>query len=690
MDQAGNLDTLCINTMRFLAVDAVQKANSGHPGMPLGASPMAYVLWTKFLRHNPTNPNWFNRDRFILSAGHASMLLYSLLHLTGYDLSLDDIKQFRQWKSKTPGHPERLHTAGVEVTTGPLGQGFANGVGMAIAEQSLAARYNRRGFNVIDHCTYVLASDGDMMEGVASEAASLAGHLKLGKLIVMYDANHVSLSAGTNATFTEDVGKRFRAYGWQTQTVDDGNDLEGIRSALFGARNEEDRPSLIIVHSHIGYGSPHKQDSFEAHGSPLGEDEVRATKKNLGWPEDKFFHIPELVLKHFRTAVDSGKAAEAEWTRLFEQFRQTHPEPAKELQMAIEARLPDGWSGKLPEFAAGEEIATRSASGKIMNAMAPNLPMLIGGSADLDPSTKSALKNFGDFQNPAYASGDTQGSSGNGWSYAGRNIHYGVREHAMGSISNGMAAHGGVIPYTATFMTFSDYMRPSFRLAALMKLHVVFLFTHDSIALGEDGPTHQPIEQLASLRAIPDLVVLRPADATETAVAWEIAVESKDGPVVLVLTRQNLPTIDRQKRAPAKMVRHGAYVLADSEGDEPDIILMGTGSEVHLLLDAKDKLKASNIDARVVSMPSWELFESQSEEYKQKVLPSTVRTRISVEAGVTQGWKKYVGDSGDMIGVDRFGASAPGEKVLEEYGFTVEHVVARAKKLVSEQETATP
>ncbi|HKK20801.1 MAG TPA: transketolase [candidate division Zixibacteria bacterium] len=688
MNDTGSLDSLCINTIRFLAVDAVQKANSGHPGMPLGASPAAYVLWTKFLRHNPTNPQWFNRDRFILSAGHASMLLYSLLHLTGYDLSLEDIKQFRQWKSKTPGHPERLHTPGVEVTTGPLGQGFANGVGMAIAEQSLAARYNRRGFNVIDHHTYVLASDGDLMEGVASEAASLAGHLKLGKLIVLYDANHISLAASTNATFTEDVGKRFRAYGWQTQTVDDGNDLEAIRSAIFSARNETERPSLIIVHSHIGYGSPHKQDSFEAHGSPLGENEVKATKKNLGWPEDKFFYIPEEALKHFRAAIASGQAAESEWKKILEQYRQTHPVPSAELQMAIEGKLPEEWTDSLPEFPSGEKIATRAASGKVMNAIAQKLPMLIGGSADLNPSTKSVLKNLGDFQNQAYGSGDTQGSSGNGWNYAGRNIHFGVREHAMGSTANGMAAHGGVIPYTATFMTFSDYMRPAFRLASLMKLHVINIFTHDSIGLGEDGPTHQPVEHLASLRAIPRVVVLRPADATETAVAWQIAVESKDRPVIMVFTRQGVPTLDRQTLAPADSVRRGAYILSAGGDGEPDLILMGSGSEVHLLLDAQKKLQSMNIATRVVSMPSWELFEEQSDEYKRSVLPVSVRARLSVEAGVTQGWKKYVGDSGDTIGVDTFGASAPGPKVMEEYGFTAENIVARAQKLVAEQAAA--
>ena len=667
------LDQLCINTMRFLSVDAVQKANSGHPGMPLGAAPMAYVLWTKRLKHNPRNPVWFDRDRFVLSAGHGSMLLYSLLHLTGYDLSLDDIKQFRQWGSKAPGHPERGHTPGVEVTTGPLGQGFANAVGMAIAEAQLAARYNRPGFQIVDHATYAIVSDGDLMEGVASEAASLAGHLRLGKLTCLYDNNHVSLAAGTDITFTEDCARRFGAYGWHTVSVIDGNDLGALDAALEEARAETARPSLILVRTHIGYGSPNKQDSFEAHGSPLGVDEVRLTKQNLGWPTDPEFLIPEPALAHFREALAGGARDEAAWNDRMAAYSRAFPELAEELQRSLRGELPQNWDAGIPIFPADAKgIATRAASGKVMNAIAPRLPALTGGSADLDPSTYTSLEELGDFNPPA---GDT-------WSFAGRNLHFGVREHAMGAIVNGLAAHGGVIPYGATFLIFSDYMRPPIRLAALMGLHVVHVFTHDSIALGEDGPTHQPVEQLAALRAIPNLTVIRPADANETAVAWRVALETRDRPVALVLSRQALPTLDRSRYAPADGLRRGAYVLSDAPDGVPDLILMASGSEIALIVSAAERLRTQGVAVRCVSMPSWELFDDRSQGDRDAVLPPSVTARLAVEAGVAQGWRRYVGDSGDVLSVDRFGASAPGNEMLREYGFTVENVCARARALL--------
>ncbi|HET6545696.1 MAG TPA: transketolase, partial [Rhodanobacteraceae bacterium] len=549
------LDELCVNTIRFLSVDAVQKADSGHPGLPLDAAPMGYVLWTRLLKHNPANPLWFDRDRFVLSAGHGSMLLYSLLHLTGYDLSLDDIKQFRQLGSAAPGHPERGDTPGVETTTGPLGQGFANAVGMAIAEAQLAACYNRPDHAIVDHHTWVLASDGDLMEGVASEAASLAGHLKLGKLICLYDDNHVTLAAGTDITFSEDIGKRFEAYGWHTQKIEDGNDLAALDRAMRAARAETARPSLICVRTHLGYGSP-EQDSYKAHGSPLGEDNVRATKVNLGWPTEPPFLIPEQALAHFHEAVEPGKRLQAEWDERLKSYVRAFPELAAEFLTRVEARLPDGWDVEIPTFPADAKgIATRVASGKVMNAVAPRLPGLLGGSADLDPSTHTALEGFGDFAPGPAAEGDNQGSAGGGWSLAGRNLHFGVREHAMGAICNGLAAHGGSLPFCATFLIFSDYMRPPMRLAALMKLHVVYVFTHDSLALGEDGPTHQPVEQLAGLRAVPRLVVIRPGDANETAVAWRVAIETRNRPVALALTRQKVPTLDRNRFASADGLR---------------------------------------------------------------------------------------------------------------------------------------
>jgi transketolase len=680
---AADLDQLCINTIRFLSVDAVQQANSGHPGLPLGAAPMAYVLWTRFLKHNPADPAWFDRDRFILSAGHGSMLLYSLLHLTGYPLPVEEIKRFRQWGSMTPGHPERGLTPGVEVTTGPLGQGFGNGVGMAIAEAHLAARYNRPGLEIINHFTYSIVSGGDLMEGVASEAASLAGHLGLGKLIYLYDDNQITLSASTSLTFTEDRNRRFEAYGWHVQNVENGNDLERIEHALRAARDETTRPSLINIRTHIGYGSPHKQDTYEAHGSPLGVDEVKLTKENLRWPVAPPFLVPPEALAHFRGAVDRGTQAESAWHALLANYARAFPDLANELQQRIRGELPPDWAADVARFPADTKgMATRVASGKVMNAIAPHLPALVGGSADLNPSTHTALSGMGDFENPARRASDTQGAVGEGWSYAGRNLTFGVREHGMGAITNGLAAHGAMLPYEATFLIFSDYMRPAIRLAALMRLHVILIFTHDSIGLGEDGPTHQSVEQLASLRLIPDLVVIRPADANETAVAWKVALETRARPVALVLTRQNVPTLDRDRLAAAEGLRRGAYVLADAPGGNPELILIASGSEVSLVLAAREELLTQGIPARVVSMPSWELFENQPRNYRDQVLPPAIRSRLAVEAARPTGWRRYIGDEGDVIGVDRFGASAPGDVVMREYGFTVANVFQRAMTLI--------
>ena len=678
------LDALCINTIRFLSVDAVQNAKSGHPGMPLDAAPMAYALWTRRLKHNPRNPHWFDRDRFVLSAGHGSMLLYSLLYLTGYDVSLDDIRQFRQWDSKAPGHPERGHTPGVEVTTGPLGQGLANAVGMAIAEAQLAAQYNRPGFAVVDHATYAIVSDGDLMEGVGAEAASLAGHLRLGKLTCLYDDNRVTLAAGTDITFSEDRAQRFAAYGWHTVTVADGNDTDAIDAALQAARVETGRPSLILVRTHIGYGSPNKHDSYEAHGSPLGVDEVRLTKQNLGWPEGPAFLVPDAALAHFREGVARGAATEATHAQLLHEYAAAWPDLARELAQRTNAELPDGWDTDIPVFPPDAKgMATRAASGKVMNALAPRLPALTGGSADLDPSTFTALKGFGDFNPPATPQDDTQGSTGGGWSYAGRNVHFGVREHAMGAIVNGLAAHGAMLPYGSTFLIFSDYMRPPIRLAALMRLHVVHVFTHDSIALGEDGPTHQPVEQLTGLRAIPGLTVIRPCDANETAVAWRIAVEARDRPVVLVLSRQDLPTLDRTRYASAERVRDGAYVLLDAPAKDPQLILIASGSEVRLIVAAAERMQAEGVAVRCVSMPSFDLFDALSAEQRAAVLPHAVHARLAVEAASPYGWHRYVGDRGDVLAVDRFGASAPGDVVMREYGFTVDEVCRRARALLA-------
>ncbi len=661
-----SLDTLAINTIRFLAVDAVQKADSGHPGLPLGAAPMAYALWTQHLRHNPRNPKWANRDRFVLSAGHGSMLIYALLYLTGYDLTLDDIKNFRQWGSPTAGHPEYHWAPGVETTTGPLGQGFANGVGMAMAEAFLAAHFNRPGFEVVDHYTYILAGDGDLMEGVASEAASLAGHLQLGKLIVFYDDNKITLSAPTDISFTEDVKKRFEAYGWQTISVADGNDISGVSRAIEQAKAEKNRPTLIDVRTIIGYGSPHKQGTFEAHGSPLGVEEVKLTKEALGWPSDQFFLVPGEALEHFRKAVDNGKGWEDQWNKLHASWAAQNPDLAKEWDLAYAGKLPDGWAADLPSYPAGSKaVATRDTNGVAINAIAKHVPTFIGGDADLSSSTKTIIKDGGDFE-PG--------------SFGGRNIHYGVREHAMGSITNGLAVHGGVVkPYTATFLAFADYMRPPIRLSSLMKISPVFVFTHDSIGLGEDGPTHQPIEQLDSLRIIPGMTVIRPADANETVAAWKTAMEI-EGPVALIFTRQKVPVYGPEGVMDG--VARGAYIKAEAEGGTPDILLLSTGSEVSLIMQARDELGKTGIKARVVSMPSWELFKKQDDTYKNSVLPPTVKARVAIEAGFPMGWREWVGDSGRVIALDRFGASAPYEVVYEKLGITTDAVVKAARELL--------
>jgi transketolase len=688
------VDELCINTIRTLSIDAVQKANSGHPGMPMGAATMAYILWTRHLRHNPRNPAWPDRDRFVLSAGHASMLLYSLLFLTGYDLTMEDLKQFRQWNSRTPGHPERGSTPGVEVTTGPLGQGFGNSVGMAIAERWLAATFNRPdAANIVDHYTYVLASDGDLMEGVAAEAASLAGTLQLGRLIVLYDANLITLSATTDVTFTEDVGARFEAYGWHVQRID-GQDPTAVDAALTIARAVEDRPSLIVARTHIGYGSPHKQDTWHAHGEPLGAEEVRLTKRVLGWPEDRTFYVPDDALRRFRHTVERGAELEAQWRHRVDAYELNHPDTARQFARILAGELPDVWETTLPIFTPDSgDTATRDAGALTMNALAAVVPNLLGGSADLDPSTRTVLKGCGDFESPRAPSLDgqaTQGTAGGIWGYAGRNIHFGLREHAMAAVMTGMACHGGVLPFAATFLSFSDYMRPSVRLAALSRVHVIYIWTHDSIALGEDGPTHQPIEQLASLRAMPNMMVLRPSDATETVAAWRVAVAHTGGPVGLVLTRQKVPVIDRKTYAPASGLAKGAYVLAGGGDQQPDVILIATGSEVAIALQAHALLAIDGIRSRVVSMPCWELFECQPQAYREAVLPPSVSTRVSIEAASPFGWERYVGSGDAIIGMTHFGASAPGPTVMLEFGFTPEHVVETAKALLNKERTARP
>jgi transketolase len=670
------LDQLCINTIRALTIDAVQKAKSGHPGLPLGAAPVAYALWTKFMRYNPRNPRWENRDRFLLSAGHGCMLLYSLLHLTGYDLSLDEIKNFRQWGSKTPGHPENVLTAGVEITTGPLGQGFANGVGMAMGAAHLASRFNQKDFPLIDHYIYAIVSDGDLMEGVASEAASLAGHLKLGKLIYLYDDNRVTIEGFTDLAFSENVPKRFESYGWHTSTVEDGNDLPSIEAAIRDAQSVGDRPSLISIKSVIGYGMP-TAGTRKAHSDPPGEDAVRETKRHLGWPEDRQFFIPDEALAHFREAIDRGAKDENEWNDLVSQYKEKHADLGKQWQQTMSGQLPENWESHLPSFDDAEAIATRVASGKVINALAPHMPMLIGGSADLGVSNNTDIKEGGDYEAAHYD---------------GRIIHFGVREHAMGATLTGMALNGGLIPYGGTFMTFSDYMRPSIRLACLSEVQVIYVFTHDSVGLGEDGPTHQPIEHLAALRAIPHLFVIRPADVHEVREAWRLAILRREAPTALALTRQKVPLIDRKRFASPEGVRKGGYILAEAEGVStgkgsdrinPRLILIATGSEVSLALEAREQLHADGIPTCVVSMPCIELFEEQSEEYKNDVLPPSVTARLAIEAGVRQGWDRYVGPEGDVVCLDRFGASAPGDVALKNLGFNVENVVKRARALAS-------
>jgi transketolase len=661
MSQINPLEQVCINTIRILSADAVQHANSGHPGMPMGAAAMAYTLWTQFLKHNPKAPDWFDRDRFVLSAGHGSMLLYSLLHLTGYDLPLDELKAFRKWGSKTPGHPERGHTAGVEVTTGPLGQGFGNAVGMAIAEAWLAAKFNRPGHSIVDHHTYAIAGDGDLMEGVSQEAASLAGHLGLGKLVVLYDQNDITLAGDMELVCTEDVAKRFDAYGWRTQTVHDGNSVEEIAAAIAAARAQSERP-------------------FSSHGSPLGEEELLATKKALGWPSEEKFFLPAEAVDYFRQAVASGDASQAEWTKRFAAYEAAFPSEAAELSMLIKGGLPSDWSADLPQWKLTDKaLATRAAGGQALNGLAKRIPNLMGGSADLNPSTETGLKGMGDFQSPVMPV-SKQGAVGGGWGFSGRNIAFGVREHAMGAAVNGMAAHGGVIPFSATFLVFSDYMKPSIRLAALSGLQSIFVFTHDSVGVGEDGPTHEPVEQIAGLRAIPGLTVLRPADSNETAEAWAFAVRHQ-GPSLLVLSRQAVPHLDRSSAKDAG-VSKGAYVLSDCEG-AADVLLIGSGSEVSLCVKAQTDLAASGVKARVVSMPSWELFSAQSDEYRESVLPSGVKKRVTIEAGCTMGWHKWAGDEGVSLGIDRFGASAPGDEVLRKLGMSAEAVTAAALKIIS-------
>ncbi len=665
---SSQFEELCINTIRFLAVDMVQQANSGHPGAPMGMAPMAHVLWDRFLKHNPDDPKWPDRDRFILSAGHASALLYALLHLTGYDVPLDEIKQFRQWGSKTPGHPEYGITPGIEATTGPLGQGFTNGVGMAITEKWLAEHYNRPDCEIIDHYTYAIVSDGDLMEGVTSEAASLAGTLRLGKLIYLYDDNDISIEGTTDISFTESVAQRFQAYGWQVIDPIDGLDLGSIDNAIKMAQAEKTRPSLIICRTTIAYGSPNKAGSASAHGEPLGEEEVRLTKERLAWPYDQPFTVPAEVGAHFARARERGADRQREWQSRLEAYRQSYPDKSRQLEADLSGELPQGWDEDLTALFKTTEkpVSTREASGKIMNAIVQKVHAFMGGSSDLAPSTKTALKDYGD-----YGIED----------YRGHNMHFGVREHAMGAIANGMSLHGGVIPYTGTFLIFYDYMRPPVRLASLMGIRVIYIFSHDSVGLGEDGPTHQPIEQLMGLRGVPGLVTLRPADATETVEAWKVAMERRHGPTVLILSRQNLTILDRTELTPASEVQRGAYILWEA-APSPDVILIGTGSEVHIALGAGKLLQENGVRVRVVSMPSWELFDAQPPDYRNRVLPPEIRARISIEAGTPLGWERYVGLDGVTIGISRFGASAPGKIIYEKLGLTVQHVVDEALELL--------
>lgn len=666
--KSKKIDQLAINTIRNLSIDAVEKANSGHPGMPMGAASMAYQLWTKHMHHNPKNPKWFNRDRFVLSAGHGSILLYSLLHLSGYDLTIEDLKRFRQWQSRTPGHPEYGHTPGVDATTGPLGQGIAMAVGMAMAERHLAAQYNKAEYEIVDHCTYSICGDGDLMEGVSAEAASLAGHLKLGRLIVLYDSNNISLDGKLNLSFSEDVQKRFKAYGWQVLYVEDGNDLTNIDKALVKAKADTLRPTLIEVKTTIGFGSPNKAGSSASHGSPLGKEEVQLTKAAYKWSYEEDFYVPDEVYTHFsETVIKEGARLEEKWNTLLDKYRIQYPELAKNLESAINGLLPDHWDCNLPQYEDGKKIASRSSSGEVINAFAKTVPALFGGSADLASSNKTTIKDANLFSST---------------DYSGRNIWFGVREFAMGAALNGMALHGGLKVYGATFFIFSDYLRPAIRLAALMKLPVTYVFTHDSIAVGEDGPTHEPIEQLASLRALPNLNLIRPADGNETVAAWKIALESLDKPTALVLSRQDLLTIPGTKEIADKGVRQGAYVISKARAETPSALLLATGSEVQLAVQAQSQLASENIFVSVVSFPSWNLFEHQSKEYKETVLPSNVKIRLAIEMGSTLGWERYVGDQGCVLGIDTFGASAPESIVLKEYGFTVEHVAAKVKELL--------
>jgi transketolase len=662
---SSKIDQLSINTLRFLSVDAVQKANSGHPGMPMGCAPIAYVLYTKFMRHNPQNPGWLNRDRFILSNGHGSMLLYSILHLCGYGISMDDIKNFRQLGSITPGHPEYHLTPGVETTTGPLGQGFANAIGMAIAESYLASLFNKDDIKILDHFIYGICSDGDLMEGISHEAASIAGHLKLGKLIFFYDDNGITIDGSTSLAFSEDIAKRFDAYGWHVQKVNDVNNIESLESAVIAAQKSE-LPSIIITKTHIGYGSPHKQDTADAHGSPLGDEEIKLTKKNLGWPEDKTFYVPDEVSDYFSALKEKFCKYEEEWNNLFEKYKNKYPAEAKSFSDIMNGNYDDSWKEKLPVFEEDAKgIATRAASGKVLNNIAQFLPTLIGGSADLAPSNNTYLKGYNNFSST---------------DRSGRNFHFGIREHGMASILNGMALYGGVIPYGGTFLIFSDYLRPAIRLGALSGIRPIYVFTHDSIGLGEDGPTHQPIEHLAALRAIPKVLVIRPADANETSFAWKAAIEHKGSPVLLILTRQALPVLDRKKYAAAENLLKGAYILKDTQ--DAKLILMASGSEVSVILKAAEILEGEGAKVRVVSFPSIEVFEKQDSAYKEYVLPSNIKARVSVEAGVSQCWYKYIGESGEAVSIEKFGASAPAKALMEHYGITPANVAAAARRVM--------
>ncbi|MCR9038304.1 transketolase [Bacillus sp. L381] len=658
-----------VATIRTLSIDAIEKANSGHPGMPMGAAPMAYTLWTKFMNVNPQNPGWFNRDRFVLSAGHGSMLLYSMLHLSGYELSIDDLKQFRQWGSKTPGHPEFGHTAGVDATTGPLGQGIAMAVGMAIAERHLAETYNRDSFNVVDHYTYSICGDGDLMEGISSEAASLAGHLELGRLIVLYDSNDISLDGDLDRSFSENVKQRFEAMNWEVLYVEDGNNIAELTAAIEKARQNDKKPTLIEVKTTIGFGSPNRAGTSGVHGAPLGQEESKLTKEAYAWTFEEDFYVPEEVYAHFNQAVkEAGSKKEQEWNELFAAYQEKYPELAEQLSLGIKGELPKDWDQEVPVYEKGSSLASRASSGEVLNGIAKKIPFFVGGSADLAGSNKTTIKNAGDFTAK---------------DYAGKNFWFGVREFAMGAALNGMALHGGLRVFGGTFFVFSDYLRPAIRLASLMGLPVTYVFTHDSIAVGEDGPTHEPIEQLASLRALPNLSVIRPADGNETAAAWKLAVQSQDHPTALVLTRQNLPTIDQQPEEAYAGVEKGAYIVSKAQTDSPDALLLATGSEVGLAIEAQAKLAEENVHVSVVSMPSWDRFEKQSAEYKNSVLPPNVTKRLAIEMGSSFGWGKFTGLEGDVLAIDRFGASAPGETIMKEYGFTAENVAGRVKKLLN-------